>query len=140
MTHHSTLRNWVLALALGAGSSTFAQVSFNIVFAPPEPLYEEVPAMPPGFVWAPGYWAWHENHHIWVRGRYIVQRPGYRWVPDRWEQRGGFYIRQPGRWEHDMNPPPGQIMKLQKPKHDNGHRKNNKRRKDERKNQRGNGH
>ena len=55
--------------------------------------------MTPGYVWAPGYWAWHEDRHIWIRGRTIYQRSGYRWEPDGWEQQGARYIQRPGRWE-----------------------------------------
>ncbi|MBV5333699.1 YXWGXW repeat-containing protein, partial [bacterium] len=59
----------VLSLALAAGSSALAQVNFNIVLAPPPPVYEVVPMMPQGYVWAPGYWAWNHDRHIWMRGR-----------------------------------------------------------------------
>jgi hypothetical protein len=95
------IRQVLLSLALTASAMAHAQASFNIVVAPPEPLYEVAPAMQPGFVWAPGYWAWNFDRHIWVRGRTMVQRAGYRWEPDRWEQHGDAYNRQPGRWERN---------------------------------------
>ncbi|MDI1247051.1 MAG: hypothetical protein PSV24_16790 [Rhodoferax sp.] len=119
MKHTNLVRSLVLSVALAAGTTAFAQISFNIMVAPPVPLYESVPMMQPGYVWAPGYWAWNNDRHIWVRGRTMVQRDGYRWAPDRWEQQGGAYVRQPGRWERSLEAKP---IKMKKLKHDNGRR------------------
>lgn len=123
MKHTNLVRSLVLSVALVAGSSAFAQISFNIVVAPPAPMYEVAPVMQPGYVWAPGYWAWNNDRHIWVRGRTIVQRDGYNWTPDRWVQQGGYYVRQPGRWEHSQYVKP---VKVKKQKHDNGRRNQGK--------------
>jgi hypothetical protein len=120
MNHRYVLRGFVLSLLLAAGLPTLAQVSINIQIAPPALRYEPVPAMAPGYVWAPGYWAWHDDRHIWVRGRTIVQRTGYRWEPERWEQRGNTYYQQAGRWAPDANYRPIKEPKAQKPKHNNG--------------------
>jgi len=101
-----------VATQFGMLDSASAQVTFNIQIGPPAPLFEQVPVMAPGYVWAPGYWAWHGDRHIWVRGRTIVQRIGYRWQPDMWEQRNNTYYRHPGRWERDYGyraPPRAQI-------------------------------
>lgn len=145
MKRYTMVRGLVLSLALMAGSAAWAQINFNIVVAPPAPMFEAVPMMPPGYVWAPGYWAWNHDRHIWVRGHSIMQRPGYRWEPDHWEQRDGRYARQAGYWaREDARPMPG--MTMGKPMHDNGHRQNgkkdkkDKRWKGERQDQRGNGH
>ena len=119
MKHKTLARSLVLSLALAAGTTAFAQISFNIVVAPPAPLYEAAPMMQPGYVWAPGYWAWNNDRHVWVRGRTIVQRDGYLWAPDRWVQQGGSYVRQPGRWERSLEAKP---VKMKKPKHNNGQR------------------
>lgn len=100
------VRGLLLSLLLAASSATapaFAQVSISISIAPPAPHYELVPVLAPGYAWAPGYWAWNVDRHIWIRGRRIVQRDGYRWQPDRWEQRGAVYYRDPGRWERDSD-------------------------------------
>ena len=94
------LQALVLAASCAAGTS-FAQVNVNIGLAPPPPQYEVMPVMAPGYVWAPGYWTWHGDRHIWIRGRPILQRTGYRWEPDRWEHRGNGYYRHAGRWERD---------------------------------------
>ena len=96
----SLLLTAMLAASAAAGPA-YAQISINIGIAPPAPHYEVVPSMSPGYIWAPGYWAWHGDRYIWVRGRSVVQRVGYRWEPDRWEQRDRVYYRQPGRWEPD---------------------------------------
>lgn len=122
MKHTKLVRSLLLSLALAAGSSAFAQISINIVVAPPAPMHEVVPMVQPGYVWAPGYWAWNNDRHIWVRGRTIVQRDGYLWVPDRWVQQGGSYVRQPGRWERSLDAKPIKVKKPKKPKHDNGRR------------------
>lgn len=119
MKHTNLLRTLVLSLALAAGTSAFAQINFNIVVAPPAPLQEVAPMLQPGQVWAPGYWAWNNDRHIWVRGRTMVQRDGYRWTPDRWVQQGAVYVRQPGRWERSLEAKP---IKMKKLKHDNGRR------------------
>jgi WXXGXW repeat (2 copies) len=95
------IRQLMLAALLACGGAAFAQVSFSIQIGPPMPIYETVPIMAPGYVWAPGYWAWHEDRHVWIRGRSIVHRTGYRWQPDVWEQRDNRYYRHPGKWEHD---------------------------------------
>lgn len=126
MNHTHIVRSLALALALAAGSTAFAQVSINIVIAPPAPMYEVAPSLPPGYVWAPGYWAWNNDHYVWVRGRSMLQRAGYRWQPDSWEQRNGTYYRQAGRWEHDIDVKPIKMQKEKKPKHDNGKRHDGK--------------
>lgn len=122
MKHTTLLRSLVLSVALAAGGSAFAQISFNIVVAPPAPVYEVAPTMQPGYVWAPGYWAWNNNRYVWVRGRTVMQRDGYNWAPDRWVQQGGSYVRQPGHWERSLEAKPVKVKKLKKPKHDNGRR------------------
>ncbi len=106
----------VAATALAIASQAIAQVNINISIAPPVPIYESAPTIAPGYVWAPGYWAWHNDRHVWVRGRTIVQRVGYRWEPDRWERRGDGYYRQPGNWIHATQYVPIQIEKDKKPK------------------------
>lgn len=98
-----------------------AQLSVNISLAPPASHYEAVPVIAPGYIWAPGYWAWSGERHVWVRGRPIMQRAGYRWEPDRWEQRGDHYYRHEGRWEYDKHDKPKKHKKEKKEKHGNKH-------------------
>ena len=82
-------------------TSAVAQINLSINLAPPAPQYEVIPTMQPGYVWAPGYWGWSGDRHVWVRGRPIAQREGYRWAPDRWDQRDQGYYRTAGHWERD---------------------------------------
>ena len=117
------VRSVLLSMLLAAGAAAapaFAQISFNVIIAPPALQYEAVPVIAPGYVWAPGYWAWSGERHIWVRGRTIVHRVGYRWEPDRWEQRDHAYYRQPGRWERDANYKVVKVKNGKKSKHRDG--------------------
>jgi hypothetical protein len=122
------IRNPLLSLLLAASASfaapAYAQVSIHIALAPPAPQYEIVPTMQPGYVWAPGYWGWSGERHVWVRGRPIVQREGYRWEPDRWEQREQGYYRTAGHWQPDHDYKPAKAKKEKKDKdrdeHDRG--------------------
>jgi WXXGXW repeat (2 copies) len=118
MKRTNALRNLSLSLMLAASvfaAPAYAQVSFNISIAPPAPQYEVVPIIAPGYVWAPGYWGWTGERHVWVRGRSIVQREGYVWAPDRWEQRDRNYVRTAGHWEQDRG------FKPVKVKHEKNH-------------------
>ncbi|MBP9906076.1 MAG: YXWGXW repeat-containing protein [Rhodoferax sp.] len=113
----------LLAVTLATGAAASAQVSLRINIGPPPLIFEPVPMMAPGYIWAPGYWAWNHDRHIWVRGRAIVQRQGYRWEPDRWEQRGNIYYRQPGNWSRESQYQPPRAHpnpRLQQPKRPNG--------------------
>ena len=106
MKSANTVRNGLLSALLVASAAAvpaFAQVNFNIRVAPPVQQVEVVPTMQPGYVWAPGYWAWHSDRYVWVHGRSVYQRQGYRWAPDRWEQRNNMYYRHPGNWERDRD-------------------------------------
>lgn len=122
MKHTNLLRSLMLSLALAGGTTAFAQINFNLVVAPPAPLNEVAPSLAPGQTWAPGYWAWSNGQHVWVRGRTMMQRDGYLWVPDRWVQQGGSYVRQPGRWERSLEAKPPKYKNMKKLKHDNGRR------------------
>lgn len=50
---------WVFAVAV-LSTPAFARVNvnFDVEVAPPPPRVEAVLAPRPGYVWAPGYWAW----------------------------------------------------------------------------------
>ena len=89
------------ALSIGAAwAPAQAQVSVNINIAPPAQRYEVVPTVRPGYVWAPGYWAWQGQDYRWVNGRQIAQRPGHRWIADHWEP-GNRY--RAGHWEPESH-------------------------------------
>jgi len=117
MKPSNPLRSLLLSLSLAAGvfaAPAYAQVRFQIYVAPPAPQYEIVPMIAPGHVWAPGYWGWTGERHVWVRGRTIVQREGYRWEPDRWDQRDRGYYRTAGHWESDRGYKPAKFKKEKK--------------------------
>lgn len=120
MTLHRPLKKILLAalLTVAAAAPVLAQISININVAPPQPRYEEVPVLAPAQVWAPGYWAWTGDRHVWVRGHAIMQREGYRWAPDRWEQQGNGYQRHAGYWVRDTQYVRVKEKKNKKDKHD----------------------
>jgi len=84
----------------------FARVNVRagIDVPPPPARVEVVPAPRPGYVWAPGYWAWEGRRHVWREGRWIGERHGYHWVPGHWAEhqgpRGARWHFEAGHWEH----------------------------------------
>jgi hypothetical protein len=101
--NNMTLRRTLLctALVLGAAIVPVAGDAKEIIvqIAPPALRVETVPAPRVGYVWAPGYWGWRSNKHVWVGGHYIRERHGYHWVPHRWEDRDGRWYQHNGYWE-----------------------------------------
>ena len=85
-------------------------ISINLGVAPPAPRYEVVPTPRSGYAWAPGYWRWEGERHVWAQGRWIEARPGSYWVADRWEARDGRHYYESGHWK--------QKAKLKKVKHE----------------------
>ena len=121
MKRPAMVRSLLLSMLMAVVAPVHAQLNISINIAPPAPRYEVVPVMPPGFVWAPGYWAWHSDRHVWVGGRSIMQRTGYRWEPDRWEQRDHAYQRHPGYWQRDVGYTVVKEKKEKKQKKDKHH-------------------
>ena len=73
------MRNLLLCTMVATGSLTLpaaAQVNINIEIgvAPPPPRYEIVPAPRMGYNWAPGYWQWEGQRHVWASGRWMEAR------------------------------------------------------------------
>lgn len=96
-------------LALAALVATFpivlpaqAQVTISITteLAPPLlPIYLQPPIPAPGYLWAPGYWAWDEFDYYWVPGAWVrPPRPGLLWTPGYWGWNDGFYAYNAGYW------------------------------------------
>lgn len=111
----------VLVTACTALIPVAAQINLMITVAPPAQNVEVVPRISPGYVWVPGYWAWHSDRYVWVSGRTVAQRVGYRWAPDNWERRGETYYRNPGHWVGDGSQKVVKAKKVKAPKHaDNG--------------------
>lgn len=122
MNRFKSLQKLALALALASGGfAAHAQINLNISIAPPAAQYEIVPTIAPGYVWAPGYWGWSGERHVWMRGRPIMQREGFLWTPDRWEQRDRYYYRTAGHWQRDHDFKPVKMKKEKKHKDRDNH-------------------
>jgi WXXGXW repeat (2 copies) len=93
---------WILlALLLSLiPASSFAGVFISVGFAPPVlPVYEQPPCPEPGWLWAPGYWAYGDDGYYWVPGSWVpAPYEGALWTPPYWGWSGGLYIFHPGYW------------------------------------------
>jgi hypothetical protein len=102
------MRTWETMLAAGfAGSllayplASLARVDIDVDIAPPPVVVETAPVRE-GYIYAPGYWDWDNDHHkhVWHKGEYMKDQPGQRYVPYSWEQKNGHYHLNEGHWEH----------------------------------------
>jgi hypothetical protein len=77
-----------------------AQIDINISIAPPElPVYEQPPLPEPGYIWAPGYWAYGQDGYYWVPGTWVLPPSvGLLWTPGYWGWRDGLYVWNEGYW------------------------------------------
>jgi len=109
------MKNKILAIAMIAAGSLFAQVSLGIRIGPPPPPRVVVrPAAPgAGFVWVDGYWYPVSGHYRWHNGYWT--RPPYEgavWVGPRhdgerffdghWEGPHGV-VAHDHRWDRDRD-------------------------------------
>ena len=97
---NQTARSMLLALVLVSGMSSGSALARSVVIeiAPPPARVEVVPVQRHGYTWAPGYWAWQRNHHVWVNGHAMRTRNGYTWAPDHWNQVENRHEFHPGHW------------------------------------------
>jgi len=89
----------VLLLAIPAVS--FAGVFVNITIGPPAlPVYAQPICPGPGYIWAPGYWAYGPDGYFWVPGTWVVApQPGLLWTPGYWAYGPtGFFLWHGGYW------------------------------------------
>jgi hypothetical protein len=95
-----TVRSMLLPLVLVAGISSGSALANTVIIsvAPPPARVEVVPVLHQGYVWAPGYWGWQHDKHVWVNGHTMRARRGYEWAPDHWTQVDNRHEFQPGRW------------------------------------------
>jgi hypothetical protein len=94
---------WLAAASLSllcVAPPSYAGVGLSISIGVPPPVAVVEPLPPPrgGYVYAPGYWAWHDGGYIWIGGRWILGRPGYVWIADGWEPVGGRWRFVQGHW------------------------------------------
>ncbi|HYW46266.1 MAG TPA: YXWGXW repeat-containing protein [Bryobacteraceae bacterium] len=102
------MRTKLLAVALLAAGSIFAQISVGIRIGPPPPprVVRVRPVAPgPGYVWLDGYWYAVGSRYRWHAG-YWTRPPyeGARWVvPHHDGERffAGYWDGDHGRLEHD---------------------------------------
>ncbi len=70
--------------------------------APPVVPAEVVPPQPSSaHKWVAGYWAWRDDHYLWIAGHWEVPpRPDATWMPPRWEHRDATndYVFYDGYW------------------------------------------
>ena len=93
----------IIAFALAAflvPLATRAQVSVSITVAPPAlPVYEQPELPGPGYIWAPGYWAYGPEGYFWVPGTWVEPpQVGLLWTPGYWAWESGFFIWNAGYW------------------------------------------
>lgn len=92
-----------LAFALLLSSQAapaFVTIGVSINIEPPElPVYEQPPIPAPGYLWAPGYWAWADGGYYWVPGTWVeAPEPGLLWTPGYWGWNEGTYVWHEGYW------------------------------------------
>lgn len=87
-------------LAGSLGSVTIPSSAAVVVVreAPPQPRSERTPPPRRGYLWVPGHWDWKQNHHAWVKGSWLRDRPGYVYHQPTWEERDGRWHMARGNW------------------------------------------
>lgn len=82
--------------------SSAAQISvgLSIHLAPPPLRVVAVqPIAPgPGYIWAPGYWAYGPDGYYWVNGTWVLAPAGMLWTPGYWGFADGAYAWHAGYW------------------------------------------
>src|ERR1700739_1490237 len=103
------IARFVFALVLAAGilaipAPSHAQVAVgvSIRLGPPAlPVYAQPICPGPGYIWAPGYWAYDydDQDYFWVPGTWVLApEPGLLWTPGYWGWGGGVYVWHAGYW------------------------------------------
>jgi hypothetical protein len=81
-------------------------VGISVSFAPPVlPEYDQPPLPEPGYIWAPGYWAYSDAGYsdagyYWVPGTWVLPpQPNLLWTPGYWDYGdSGAYLWHAGYW------------------------------------------
>ena len=89
----------LVAPAFVTPAAAQANLNISIGTPPPAPIYEAMPAPRAGYVWAPGFWRWEHERHVWVAGHWMPERRGYHWVPDRWAHEHDRWHHVEGHWD-----------------------------------------
>jgi hypothetical protein len=90
----------LVALAIPTPSPAQVAVGISIHIGPPAlPVYPQPVCPAPGYIWAPGYWAYGPAGYFWVPGTWVMApTPGFLWTPGYWGWVGGAYVWHGGYW------------------------------------------
>jgi hypothetical protein len=91
----------VVMLFAPVASPAEVAVGVSVTFGPPAiPVYAQPPWPGPGFIWAPGYWAWDPDiGYYWVPGVWVVAPfVGALWTPGYWAWNDAVFIWHEGYW------------------------------------------
>ena len=90
----------VLASIYPAAARAGFDVGVTVGFAPPPlPVYVQPPCPSPGYVWAPGYWAYDDDDYYWVPGTWVLAPEfGLLWTPGYWSGEGDYFLWHAGYW------------------------------------------
>jgi hypothetical protein len=94
------LLGFVLVLAMPTASQAQVAVGISVRIGPPAlPVYAQPVCPGPGYMWAPGYWAYGDDGYYWVPGTWVLApEPGLLWTPGYWGWGGGVYVWHAGYW------------------------------------------
>lgn len=87
------------ALVATSASKPVHSAEIYVEIAPPAARYEAIPSARPGYVWAPGYWAYQGRNHVGVRGHWVRERPGYAYYAPEWKYSDGRWRFHDERWD-----------------------------------------
>jgi len=90
------------AMILGMPAASNAQIAVGIsvrIGPPALPVYVQPVCPAPGYIWAPGYWAYGEDGYYWVPGTWVLApEVGFLWTPGYWGFAEGVYVWHGGYW------------------------------------------
>jgi WXXGXW repeat (2 copies) len=100
------LKGWILVMlvvvTLAVPSASQAQVAIGVsirIGPPVLPVYPQPICPAPGYIWAPGYWAYGPVGYYWVPGTWVMAPAvGLLWTPGYWGWSGGYYAWHAGYW------------------------------------------
>jgi len=87
-------------MAVPAASQAQIAVGISVHIGPPAlPVYVQPVCPAPGYIWAPGYWAYGDDGYYWVPGTWVMAPAvGMLWTPGYWGWGGGVYLWHAGYW------------------------------------------
>ncbi len=90
----------VLASTYPAAARAGFDVGVTVGFAPPPlPVYVQPPCPSPGYIWAPGYWAYGDDDYYWVPGTWVLAPEfGLLWTPGYWSGVDAYFVWHAGYW------------------------------------------